>query len=95
MIIEIDGIPIEILKKRIKNMNLRIYPPDGTVKVSAPVSFSNQFIRNYLQEKSDWIRTNRENVRQRSSYQEEVLQTGSSINFQGKRYLLIVEEISV
>ncbi|HHF7394081.1 TPA: zinc metalloprotease, partial [Legionella anisa] len=42
MIIEFDGIPIEISRKKIKNMHLRIYPPDGLVKVSAPLRFSEQ-----------------------------------------------------
>ena len=92
MIIEIDGILIEVLKKPIKNMNLRIYPPDGLVKVSAPLSFSDRFIRKHLQEKSDWIRAQRERIRERSSYKEELLQTGASVAFKGKNYLLIVEE---
>ena len=92
MIIEIDGIPIEITKKRIKNMSLRIYPPDGLVKVSAPMSFSTQFIHNYLQEKSDWIRTHRERIRERSSHTDELLQTGATIEYKGKSYLLIIEE---
>ena len=92
MIIEIDGISIEILRKPIKNMNLRIYPPDGLVKVSAPLSFSEHFIRQYLQEKSDWIHNQRNRIRGRSSPQEEVLQTGATIPFKGKNYLLIIEE---
>ncbi|BCA94072.1 zinc metalloprotease [Legionella antarctica] len=92
MIIEIDGISIEIIKKPIKNMNLRIYPPNGLVKVSAPLSFSEQFIRQYLQEKNDWIRNQRNRIRERSSYQEEVFQTGATIKFKGQSYLLLIEE---
>lgn len=92
MIIEIDGIPIELIRKSIKNMNLRIYPPDGVVKVSAPKSFSDRFIRNYLQEKSGWIQAHRERIRERSAYKEELLQTGATVAFKGKNYLLIVEE---
>lgn len=92
MIIEINGIPIEIMRKRIKNMNLRIYPPDGQVKVSAPFSFSEQFIRQHLQEKSGWIHTQRERIRNRVSTQDEVLQTGATIAFKGNNYLLIIEE---
>ncbi len=91
MIIEIDGISIEILRKPIKNMNLRIYPPNGLVKVSAPMSFSEQFIRQYLQEKSDWIHTQRNRIRERSSHKEEVFQTGATIPFKGTNYLLIIE----
>lgn len=92
MIIEIDGIPIELLRKKIKNMNLRIYPPDGLVKVSAPMSFSDKFIRRHLEEKSDWIRAQRERIRERSAYKDELLQTGATVQFKGKNYLLIVEE---
>ncbi len=92
MIIEIDGIPIEVEKKPIKNINLRIYPPDGLVKLSAPITISDRFIRQHLQEKSEWIRYQRERIRKNSSFKEELLQTGASIAFKGKNYLLIVEE---
>lgn len=51
MHIQIDGIPIEILRKPIKNLNLRIYPPDGLVKVSVPLKYSEQLIKQQLQEK--------------------------------------------
>ncbi|KTD55364.1 M48 family metallopeptidase [Legionella quateirensis] len=92
MIIEIDGISIEISRKPIKNMNLRIYPPDGLVKVSAPLRYSDRLIRQHLQEKCEWIRAQRERIRERSSFKEENLQTGETIAFQGKNYLLIIEE---
>jgi predicted metal-dependent hydrolase len=92
MIIELDGIAIEISRKPIKNMNLRIYPPDGLVKVSAPMRYSEQLIKQHLQEKSEWIRAQRDKIRERSSYKEELLHTGSSISFKGKNYLLIVNE---
>lgn len=92
MIIEIDGISIEVSRKNIKNMNLRIYPPDGAIKVSAPLRYSERLIKQHLLEKMDWIRSQQELIRQRSSYKEEVLQTGVTIEFKGNTLLLIVEE---
>jgi predicted metal-dependent hydrolase len=92
MIIEIDGISIEVSRKSIKNMNLRIYPPEGQVKVSAPLRYSEQLIRQHLQEKSAWIRAQRDRIRERSSYKEEILQTGATITFKGHNYLIIFEE---
>ena len=92
MFIEIDGISIELVRKSIKNLNLRIYPPDGQVKVSAPMRYSEQLIREQLIEKSEWIRTQRDRIRKRSSYKDEILQTGATIQFKGKSYLLIIEE---
>lgn len=93
MIIEIDGISIEILRKPIKNMNLRIYPPDGLVRVSAPMRYSEKLIRQQLQDKSSWIRAQQERIKERSfTQQDELIQTGASVPFKGKNYLLIIEE---
>jgi predicted metal-dependent hydrolase len=92
MIIEIDGISIEITKKPIKNMSLRIYPPDGLVKVSAPLKYSERLIRHHLEEKKQWIHAQRERIRTSSQYEEESFQTGSTLPFQGKNYLLIIDE---
>ncbi|MBN9228858.1 MULTISPECIES: M48 family metallopeptidase [Legionella] len=92
MIIELDGIPIEISRKKIKNMNLRIYPPDGAVKVSVPLRFSEQLIRQSLASKSAWIHQQRERIRSRSVAEECTFATGTTVPFQGKKYLLIIEE---
>ncbi|HHF7365815.1 TPA: M48 family metallopeptidase [Legionella bozemanae] len=92
MIIEFDGIPIEILRKKIKNMHLRIYPPDGLVKVSAPLRFSEQLIRQSLESKSAWIHQQRERIRNRPVEEDCPFKMGSTVAFQGKKYLLIIEE---
>lgn len=92
MIIEIDGIPIELLRKPIKSINLRIYPPDGLVKVSAPMRFSEQLIRQHLQAKSEWIRTHRDRIKNNAPCKDELLQTGTSVQFMGKSYFLIITE---
>ena len=92
MIIELDGIPIEISRKAIKNMNLRIYPPDGLVKVSAPLKLSERLIRQTLEQKKTWIHEQREKIRSRTVPEEPLLQTGATIPFLGKNYLLVLEE---
>ena len=51
----IEGIPITLERKNIKNMYLRIVPPDGEVKVSAPSSLSHNEITNFIKSKKDWI----------------------------------------
>ncbi|KTD05895.1 zinc metalloprotease [Legionella gratiana] len=91
-IIEIDGIPIEVIRKKIKNMHLRIYPPDGLVKVSVPLKFSDQLIRQTLQTKGTWIHQQRERIRSRSIIEKGELATGATVAFKGKHYLLIVQE---
>ncbi len=92
MIIELDGISIEVLRKPIKNMTLRIYPPDGSVRVSVPLKYSERLIRKTLEEKKSWIYEHRERIRSRAPLENLPLQTGVSVPFMGKNYLLIIEE---
>jgi predicted metal-dependent hydrolase len=92
MIIELRGISIEILRKPIKNINLRIYPPDGLVKVSAPLRYSERLIRQTLEQKCSWIQEQQERIRSRMVTTESLLQTGTTLPFMGKNYTLIIEE---
>ncbi|MGC1182428.1 M48 family metallopeptidase [Legionella sp.] len=92
MIIEFDGIAIELLRKPVKNINLRIYPPDGLIKVSAPLKFSERLIQQTLERKKTWILEQRERIRSRSIHENPMIQTGVTIPFMGKDYLLIIEE---
>ena len=58
---------IEVTRKKIKNMYLRVKDTDGTLSVSAPYGMSDTEIRKFVESKSDWIeQTTREmlNVRQ-------------------------------
>lgn len=92
MIIKIDGIPIEVTRKRIKSFNVRIYPPNGEVKASAPLKFSEQLIRHYLLEKKDWIKKQRQHIQNLPAPQEELLQTGAPIEFLGNTYVTLICE---
>ena len=50
------GIEYELTRKRVKNINLRIHPPDGRVTVSAPRRTSEAFIAEFVAAKAPWIR---------------------------------------
>ena len=52
----IAGIEIELIMKRVKNVNLRIHAPDGRVTVSAPRRTSEAFIAEFVAAKAPWIR---------------------------------------
>lgn len=92
MIVELNGLSINIIRKRIKTMTLRIYPPDGLIKVSAPIQLSQSKIMQFLHEKNDWIQIQHQRIKQQhAAINSDELTTGSSIPFKGKQYLLIVE----
>lgn len=53
--ITIEGIDITLYRKNIKNMYLRILPPAGEVKVSAPLFVSDDDIAEFIRSRRDWI----------------------------------------
>ncbi len=51
----IDGLEVWLTRKAIKNMHLRVKPPDGRIEVSAPLRLPLAAIRGFVGEKRDWI----------------------------------------
>ena len=51
---DLDRIRVQVVRKPIKNLILRVYSPDE-VKLSAPLRLSNQAIADYLWSKQAWI----------------------------------------
>ena len=51
----INGINVNVQRKNIKNMYLRVVPPDGTVKISAPYFVGDDKIIEFINAKMDWI----------------------------------------
>lgn len=54
--IAVEDITITVIKKRIKNMYLRIKKEDGSVLISAPYQMSDFRIRSFAEERIQWIR---------------------------------------
>lgn len=57
--IKIQGIPITVEKKKIKNLYLKVVPPDGKVIISAPKRMSQKVIEDFAVSKINWIQEKR------------------------------------
>lgn len=51
----IENIAVTVEKKNIKHMYIRILPPNGEVKVSAPLFVPDEDIINFVKSKKEWI----------------------------------------
>ena len=51
----IENITVTVEKKNIKHMYIRILPPNGDVKVSAPLLISDDEIISFIKSKKEWI----------------------------------------
>lgn len=90
----VSGIEVEVFKKDIKNMHLRVYPPEGLVRVSAPASLPDEAVRLFVVGKIHWIKKRQKDFRQQARELPKEYITGESHYFDGKRYLLKVIEHS-
>ena len=59
----LDGVNMELIRKRIKNVYVRVLPPLGRVRISAPLRMSDPAIREFVLSKLPWIRSHQERIR--------------------------------
>lgn len=52
----IGGTPVEVRWKAIKNLHVGVYPPDGQVRVAAPLSLSLDAIKLAVLTRMEWVR---------------------------------------
>jgi len=90
--LEIHGLVVTVQKKRVKNINLAIYPPDGRIRVSAPLSCSKETIRAVISARLDWISKKRAALLAQPSQVVVEMATGEYIDFFGRQYPLQVVE---
>jgi len=91
MPIVISGIPIEVCKKKIKNMHLYVKPPDGNVSVSAPLTMSDEAIERFVRTKFSWIRKKMAEFDNQSRQSEREYVSGETLYVWGKQYYLRTE----
>lgn len=91
MQIEISGIKIEIQKKNIKNLHLAVVPPDGKVRVSAPMHLSNESITMFVRTKLGWIKKQQAKFERQPRQSEREYVSGETLYLFGQQYFLRVE----
>ncbi|MXS84129.1 M48 family peptidase [Nitrosomonas oligotropha] len=89
---KLNDLDVEVIHKNIKNVHLSVYPPDGKVKVSAPVSMTPDTVRVFVISKLGWIKKQQTKLRaQKREAPREYIDRESHYVW-GKRYLLKVDE---
>lgn len=91
---QINSIEIEVEHKAIKNMHLSVYPPNGKVKVSAPLLYPEERIRLYLLQKWLWIIEKRETCQQSKVQPAREYISGEAHYYKGQLFRLKVNKVS-
>ena len=91
MQIVVSNISVEVIRKNIKNMHLSVLPPDGRVRVSAPVRLTDEAITMFVRTKLGWIKKQQEKFQQQPRQSERQYISGESLYVWGRQYFLQVE----
>lgn len=90
--IEIRGISVAVVRKDIKHFYIGVHPPDGQVRVSAPLHFDEETIRMAVISRLAWIRRKQAEFTTQARQSQREFVTGESHYFAGSRYRLDVLE---
>lgn len=90
--LEISDLLVELVRKDIKNVHLSVLPPDGRVRLSAPLSMTEDSARLAVVMRWSWIRKKQKEFtsQRREAFREYV--NGESHYFDGQKYLLSLVE---
>jgi predicted metal-dependent hydrolase len=88
--IVVSGIPVQLIRKPIKNLHLGVYPPNGRVRVATPLRLSDDAVRLAVVGKLGWIKRQRARFEAQPRQSMREMVSGESHYFFGRRYRLRV-----
>ncbi|MGK0298118.1 MAG: putative metal-dependent hydrolase [Gammaproteobacteria bacterium] len=90
--IMLDGIEVQVDRKKVKHLRLVVSPPDGKVRMSVPVHVSEQMARMFLLSRIDWVKTKQAEFNSIVDIAKKEFITGEIHYFLGKPYRMVAIE---
>lgn len=91
--INIGDITIDVVRKNIKHIHLSVYPPDGRVRIAAPLSIHNDAVKRFAILQLSWIRKKQRAFENQERQAPRLYKNRESHYYLGKKYLLNVVEV--
>jgi predicted metal-dependent hydrolase len=88
--IVVNGMPVDVVRKDIKNLHLGVYPPHGRVRVAAPLAVNDDAVRRAVITRLHWIKRQQTKFQQQSRQSRLDYVSGESHYYLGRRYRLNV-----
>jgi predicted metal-dependent hydrolase len=86
--IEVRGIRVDVVRKDIKNLHVGVYPPNGRVRVAAPLRLKDDAVRLAVVTRIGWIRRQQARFEKQDRQSARELVSGETHYFRGRRYRL-------
>src|SRR4030042_4786699 len=88
--ITVNDLVVDVVRKQIKNLHLSVYPPNGRVRVAAPLHIDDEAVRLAVISRLAWIRKQQAKFERQERQSKREYVSGESHYYQGNRYLLNV-----
>ena len=88
----VEDISIEVVRKNIKHVYLRIYPPKGKVMISAPFRVNDEKVYQFAVSKLAWIRKQQKKIQKRKQSLPKKYRQNEEHLFQGRKLQLNIIE---
>ena len=89
--LSVNNHEVEITKKDIKNIHLSVHPPNGKIRVSAPLKIEDSSIKAFVLTKLEWIKKHQNRLKNQEREAKRELVNRESIFVWGNRYLIQLE----
>lgn len=86
----IDNLEVEVTRKKIKNIYLKVTAPEGKIKVSAPLRLKDQLIHKFVLSRKEWIQKQLKRIQNIPPQVEKKYESQEIHFFQGRPYILEV-----
>ncbi len=90
--ITVNELPVKVIRKKIKNLHLAVYPPNGWVRIAVPEIVDDEAVRLAVISKFGWIKRQIKSFEDQPRQSARELITGESHYYLGRRYLLDIAE---
>lgn len=90
--LEISGLQVEVLRKNVKNLNLRVYPAEEQIRISVPRQIPEKKVIQFIHDKLPWIKKHLSNYKKSPPREPLKYISGEKHLFRGKEYVLKVIE---
>lgn len=88
--IEVGNVTVDVIRKDIKNLHLAVYPPNGRVRVAAPLRINDEAVRLMVISRMPWIKRQKLKFEGQERQTQREYVSGESHYYKGQRYLLNV-----
>ena len=90
--IQTCGIEVQVVRKDIKHLYIRVYPPHGSVRVSVPLHVTDDEVRLTVIARLEWIRRQQSRIVPQTGRSRRAMTSGERHYVFGRQYLLELVE---